>query len=545
MAFDVSEYPVTYIGPVWARDEQGEFILPELTLGWQIAGWCSKYLSHPDGEGPWKFTFEQLRFVLWWYAVDNTGRFVYREGLLQRLKGWGKDPLAAVLCLVELCGPSMFSHFSGGKPVGKPRPNAWVEIYAVSKEQTINTTLMLPSLMTDLLKSTYDVKDGKEIIYANGGRCSLRVKSASYRSSEGGRPTFMVLGEVQHWVHGNGGIALFETITNNATKGYEARWLAITNAYLPGEDSVGERIRLAQEAVWAGRAYDTGVLYDSIEAHPKTPLTPDALRAVIPLVRGDAVWLDPENIVAKVLNTATRIAHSRRMWLNQIVADEDALVAPEDIVQRPGASLQPGERIVLGFDGSYVSDATALVAIRVHDMVAFPLLIEEPPPNPPDDWEVDRDKIDYAVHQAFRTYDVAAFFADVRLWESYISGWVAEYGHRVKVSSGGRNKFSWDMRGADKRVSAANEMTVQMLQQGQLTFPDLSEGLGAHFRNHILNARRRENRFGVSFGKETRDSPKKIDAYAALVLAVAALDAYRNNGANKQQRQRTGRSWFY
>jgi hypothetical protein len=34
-------------------------------------------------------TLEQLRFLLWWYAIDESGRFVYQSGVLQRLKGWG------------------------------------------------------------------------------------------------------------------------------------------------------------------------------------------------------------------------------------------------------------------------------------------------------------------------------------------------------------------------------------------------------------------------------------------------------------------------
>src|SRR4051794_21637497 len=83
-----------YIGPTWQRDAFGRWLLPECTLGWQIAGWCAKYLRSETG-GPWKFTREQLRFVLWWYAVDENGRFPYRKGVLQRMKGWGKDPLLA------------------------------------------------------------------------------------------------------------------------------------------------------------------------------------------------------------------------------------------------------------------------------------------------------------------------------------------------------------------------------------------------------------------------------------------------------------------
>ena len=77
----------TYYGPTWQKTDEGKWFLPERTLGWQIAGWCSKYLKAENG-GAWRFTSEQLRFILWWYAVDATGRFTYRKGVLQRLKGW-------------------------------------------------------------------------------------------------------------------------------------------------------------------------------------------------------------------------------------------------------------------------------------------------------------------------------------------------------------------------------------------------------------------------------------------------------------------------
>jgi hypothetical protein len=94
-----------FIGPTWAKNEDGSWLLPERTLGWQIAMWCTTWLRGMDGK-PWKFTPEQLRFVLWWYAVDENGRFTYRTGVLQRMKGWGKDPLLAVISLVEFVGPS-------------------------------------------------------------------------------------------------------------------------------------------------------------------------------------------------------------------------------------------------------------------------------------------------------------------------------------------------------------------------------------------------------------------------------------------------------
>lgn len=78
----------TFLGPTWQRHPDGSWHLPQWTLGWEIAGWCAAYLDGADG-GPWKFTSEQLRFVLWWYAIDRHGNFLYRKGTLQRLKGWG------------------------------------------------------------------------------------------------------------------------------------------------------------------------------------------------------------------------------------------------------------------------------------------------------------------------------------------------------------------------------------------------------------------------------------------------------------------------
>jgi len=87
-ALEIEALEPTFIGPTWNRNSDNKWSLPERTLGWEIAGWTAKYLVGEDGN-PWKFTKEQLRYVLWWYAVDEHGRFSYRKGVLQRCKGWG------------------------------------------------------------------------------------------------------------------------------------------------------------------------------------------------------------------------------------------------------------------------------------------------------------------------------------------------------------------------------------------------------------------------------------------------------------------------
>ncbi|MCS0601110.1 terminase [Streptomyces sp. LP11] len=534
-----------YLGPTWQKDAFGRWKLPEFTLGWQIAGWCAEYL---DGEGstdekrvPWKFTPEQLRFLLWWYAIDKAGEFIYRTGVLQRLKGWGKDPLLAVISLVEFVGPSRFSHWDeDGSPVAKSHPQAWVQITAVNQEQTTNTMGYLPILMGPKLIQTYGIKAGAELIRADRGRKKLQAVTSSYRAIEGKRTTFTLLNETHHWVAGNGGHKMFETIDGNSTK-MDSRYLAITNAYLPGEDSVAERTREAHNKVLEGRAADVGVLYDSIEAHPKTPLTPEALRIVLPKIRGDAVWLKIETIIKSVMNLTISASRSRRMYLNQVVAEEDALYGPEqwtDILHE-GATLQPGDEIVLGFDGGKTDDSTALLCIRVRDMCAFVLGLWERPDGPRGDgWLVPRAEVDSAVHDAFRLYDVKAFYADVALWESYISEWDETYGDRLAVKSPvGKDRIGWDMRSSLKLSTMAHERLMRSVFDRKLRYDgDLT------LRRHALNARRRSNNYGISFGKESRESPKKVDAYAALMLAHEALVDLRARG--KKVRPRTGRGYF-
>jgi hypothetical protein len=88
-------------GPVWSkdpywtgpRDPEG-YILPVYTLGYQALKWASENLlgEEVDENGvrlPFKPTPEQVRMILWFYAVDERGRFIQRQVTWQRLKGHG------------------------------------------------------------------------------------------------------------------------------------------------------------------------------------------------------------------------------------------------------------------------------------------------------------------------------------------------------------------------------------------------------------------------------------------------------------------------
>lgn len=310
---------------------------------------------------------------------------------------------------------------------------------------------------------------------------------------------------------------------------------------MPGEDSVAEKMRDTHEKIQEGRAVDFGFMYDSIEAHSATPLDPPVLRVILPLIYGDAHWINVETLILSILDITIGPARSRRMYLNQIVAEEDAVLSPGewDAIANPDAILKPGDKIVMGFDGSKSDDSTALVAIRVSDRTAFVLCLEEKPEGPRGEgWEVNKERVDSVVRHAFNTYDVKAFYADVAYWESHIDSWAEDYRETLIQKATERHSVAWDMRTSLQRVTRAHERLLQAVIDGSLKHDgDL------RLKRHAMNARRRENVYGVSFSKETRESPKKVDAYAALMIAHEALTDYRTRG--KKEKVRTGNAYFF
>lgn len=539
------------LGNTWKVNDDGTWYLPERTLGWQILGWCSSYLRNEDGDR-WKFTPEQARFILWWYALDDRGKFLYRTGVLQRLKGHGKDPIAAAIALVEMLGPVRFSHWdSDGRPVGKRQRSPWVTVNAVSQSQTRNTSNVLKWMASDKLVKEFDLVIGVEQATALKGRASIMFSASSYRAVEGNRPTFSILNETQHWVEGNHGVQMFETLKGNLTKSPNgtARMLSITNAYMPGEDSVAERQRYAyteQEELRRMHPeippYGGLIYYDSLEADPAAPTDPDTVINVVQHVRGDSTWLDPESIVADFMDRSIAVSRSRRMFYNQVVAKEDALFSEAEwdacryrdpLDPTAVAELLPGTEIVLGFDGGKTDDATALIAKRLSDGCVFPVMVwERPPKEVIADWEINREEVDAYVHYCFRAFRPLAFYADVSLWESYIDTWSAAYRDRLLVKASPKSPVGWDMRGGQAKITKENESVMDKVFAG--TF--LHNG-NRILRRHALNARRHENRWGTTFRKESRESPLKVDAYAATILAEMAFRDLQESG---KMRRRTG-----
>lgn len=544
--------PSHIIGPTWQQLKSGGFFLPEKTLGDQIVNWMYKYIVQPSGPRagePFLVTDEQYRFLLWWYAVDaSTGRFIYRNGLLRRLKGWGKDPLAAAMAVAELCGPVQFSHWDNtGRPVGKPKASAWVQIAAVSQDQTRNTFTLFPAMISQKLREEEGLEVHKTIIYSKAGGM-IEAVTSSPLALEGKRPTFVIKNETQWWIETNAGLAMAKVIGGNVTKGAYAtcRSLSICNAHRPGEESDAERDWDVYQAVQAGDAVDNQFLYDALEAPAGTPVgeladlteDPDAyeealqkLREGLEVAKGDAVWLDTESIVQSILDPKNDVTESRRMFLNQINAAEDAWISPREWDRCMDPAIRPlaqGDVITMGFDGSKSQDWTALVACRVEDAAIFVIKVWNPEKY---GGEVPREDVNNTVDWAFNRYDVVAFRSDVREFEAYVDQWGAKYGKKLKIKATGKHPVGYDMRSNIKSFT----LDCERFQDAVVELEIVHDG-SPMLRRHVMNAVRRPNNFGISISKATKDSSRKIDAAVCAVLAFGARQEYLMSGNNKSKK---------
>lgn len=552
--------PAYVAGPTWRRTEEGGWYLPSKTLGWQIIDWLAEYVRQPGGPHAGEAflpTMEQARFLLWWYAVDDNGRFIYRNGVLRRLKGWGKDPLAAAMSIVELCGPVVFSRWNPitGEPVGVRRAQAWVQVAAVSQDQTRNTFTLFPAMISKKLREEYGIELHKTIIYASEGQMIEGVTSSPL-SLEGKRPTFVIKNETQWWVETNAGHDMSNIIQGNVDKASYGgcRSLAICNAHVPGQDSIAEQDYIYYQAVEGGMAINSGFLYDALEAPSDTPVSeippppkPDdtdfaakmaaheegiaRLRAGLEIARGDAVWLDLDTIVASILDVRNAMTESRRKFLNQINASEDSWISPQewDDCKRDVKPLERGDRITLGFDGSKGGDYTALVACRIEDAALFPLKVWNPEHY---GGEVPRDDVDATVHWAFSRFNVVAMRADVKEFEAYIDQWSHKYKKKLAINASPNNPIAFDMRGQQKRFALDCERFFDAVVE-----QELCHNGSAVLRQHVLNAHRHPTNYdAIAIRKASKDSTRKIDAAVCAVLAFAARQDFLMSKQNRNRK---------
>lgn len=450
------------------------------------------------------------------------------------------SPFAAALCLFELLGPCRFDGFDRHEPFGvrtKPMSMPLVQIVATSEAQTQNTIRMVRAFCQKKgsLARKYDLEVAKTFIETPGGG-KLQQMTSSAHSMEGGEVSFVVGDELEHWLPAQGGPAMLQTIQQNAAK-MGGRFMGTCNAWVPGEQSSAEAIFEA----WCDQEDDltrgkTKILYDARIAPPNTVLTDEpeegqvGLTEALQYVYEDCPWVNLDSIKEQIWSPEYPESRSIRFFLNRPNAAEASWITLEEWTQlrKPDRKVEPGERIVMFFDGSKSNDHTALVGCCMEDGHIFKI----------GHWKPEKPlgvvnvaAVDAGVRKAFDTYNVVAFWADVREWESFTrTAWPEEFGDRLIVPAvrGGMSAspIAWDMRSHAYQFAEAAETAFTEIQQQTFTH-DGDSALG----EHVSNCRVNEFKGRWSVKKESPKSSKKIDL---AVCMIGARMLYRHVKNSKE-----------
>lgn len=450
------------------------------------------------------------------------------------------SPFAAALCLFELLGPCRFDGFDRHEPFGvraKPMSMPLVQIVATSESQTANTIRMVRAFCQKkgALARKYDLEVAKTFIETPGGG-KLQQMTSSAHSMEGGEVSFVVGDELEHWLPAQGGPAMLETIQQNAAK-MGGRFMGTCNAWVPGEQSSAEAIFEAwcdqEDGLTRGK---TKILYDARIAPPNAVLTDEpeegqvGLTKALEYVYEDCPWVNLESIKEQIWSPEYPESRSIRFFLNRPNAAEASWITLEEWTQlrKPDRKVEPGERIVMFFDGSKSNDHTALVGCCMEDGHVFKI----------GHWKPEKPlgvvnvaAVDAGVRKAFDTYNVVAFWADVREWESFTrTAWPEDFGDRLIVPAvrGGMSAspIAWDMRSHAYQFAEAAETAFTEIQQQTFTH-DGDSALG----EHVSNCRVNEFKGRWSVKKESPKSSKKIDL---AVCMIGARMLYRHVKNSKE-----------
>ena len=504
------------------------------TLGGLVADWIEAHCVIPDGEhagAPYLLTDEMVRFLHGFYRLDpRTGRFVaFRGGQLVRPQKWGKGPFSAAMAIAEAHheAPVLFGGWdASGDPVGKPWPTPWVQITAMSEDQTDNVfRALVPMIELGPLATSIPDTGQTRVNLPDGG--FIEPVTASAPSRLGQRVTFVVEDETHGWTVENHGRRLADNQRRNLA-GMNGRWLETTNAWDPAESSV------AQQTAEAG---EPGVFRDQTDPGPGSIFNKQERRRMMGRAYGGSLrfrsrgWVDPARIDGEIEALLARDpAQAERFFLNRVRSEADSafdldrwreLACPEWVA--PAGSL-----ITIGVDGARFRDALAVIACHVESGHLWPLGIWTRPEHADEDYEHPLDEVDAAMRDAFEQWYPWRVYIDPQKIGSLVDTWRGRWGQeRVTAWVTSRTRqMAFAVRGFRDSLAAS----------------DMTHDGDEMFTRHVANARRwktnvkdEEGRPMTVIGKDRQGSPRKMDAAVAAVLAWEARgDAIAANAQAKR-----------
>lgn len=516
--------------------------LPKYSIGLGVLNWGSQMLVNPDSRGgikgaQWVYRPDQAHFLMWWYAVDEEGEWVYRRGYQERAKQSGKSPFAAALACSELLGPVEFSHFecehgqtpkahcASSRAVGKERQEALVYLCAIAKDGVRHTYNYVYGMLQGPAQKAYNLDIGlsRILIPGRGEDKMLRAITASHRTIEGSSPTFVLAEETQHWIPGEHGPDFMLGLTRSAVK-KNGRVLEVTNAPQPGEGTVAEETKQRWDEICSGEEEDLeGLLYDAVGVHVDDIY--DAAQAIPALekIYQHSPWVNIKRIFREYKDMPESTA--RRFYFNETIPPEEMWISKTEWRSaKRDIKLKKSDLVSFGF--KFTLECAALCATRIEDGAVFVLKLWERPAGLGSSWEVSYLEIDKYVRWALTKYNVFNMMVSPENIPEIAGRWAEEWEDEIPIEA------AWFSRSKQKYADA-----VHMFESGLHNNNLIHDG-HPDLERHVMNCFVEIVPQGSLLKMETSYSNRYITSAQAAILSFKAAQEAIQDGALKEEASR-------
>lgn len=425
------------------------------------------------------------------YAWDEDG-LKHRISLIGMPRKGGKSSLGSAMALYSLVlGPS------GGEVYSVAAEKEQARIVFREARRMVEANEQLSSLCT-LYRDAIEIP-GIHSVY--------RVLSAEAFSKEGLNPHFVLFDEL----HAQPNRELFDVMSlAMGARGKLASLVAITTAGVKtdstGRDSIAYALYNYGKKVASGEIDDPTFFMSWWEAPEDLDFRSEEAWEIANPGYGDLTSVDDFRSAVR----RTPEAEFRTKRLNSFVSSAISwLPSGAWEAQKRKIAVSPDDEIVLGFDGSFSGDASVIVGAVIpkedEPVKVFLVKAWEKQEEDDDDWRVDIADVENTIIEFCKTHrNVREIACDPFRWQ-----------RSMEVLQGyGLPIVEWPSTSARRMVPACAKF-YDAVMEGTL----IHDG-DPLLARHIENAVTKIDALGPRIVKEKRNSPRKIDAAVAAVLAV-------------------------
>jgi phage terminase large subunit-like protein len=424
------------------------------------------------------------------FARDADGGLTARVALVGTPRKSGKSALASTLALYSLIAEGI----EGGEVV----------VAAAEKEQARiifgEAKRMVESSELSEMCTLY-----RDAIFVPSTNSVMKVLSAEAYSKEGLNVSRAIVDEI----HAHKNRELWDVLSlSMGNRGKLAQLLAVTTAGqkqdMTGQDSIAYSLYQYGKRVSTGEIDDPTFFMSWWEAEPEADHRLETTWESANPGYNDLVSKD--DFASAVNRTPEPEFRTKR--LNQWVSSLNAWL-PNGKWEQLDADIEldADQPVIVGFDGSYSGDCTALTYCTIPADGDVPHLglirVWEKQPEDTDDWRVSTSEVEDEIVQFCQKYNVKEIACDPFRWQRTMEA----------MQDLGLPVVEYNSSSPSRMVPACSKL-YQAVTEGQLTH-DGNPTLARHLSNTVIKV----DRLGPRIVKEHRGSPRKIDAAVAAVIA--------------------------